>query len=771
MTRRVALFSLWLLGLGALGWHVSQTLVIGADLQLFLPTPTTAEERLVLDGIGEGPVSRILIIALDGAPPEALAASSRALVAALAGNEHFRTVSNGDLAADALSDELLTTYRYLLAPTLDTQALDAAFLRAQLQTRLRDLASPAATLLEPLLPRDPTLELLNLLQSWQPAQQPTLFDEVWFDATTTRALLLAETTAPAFDPARQGAALDTLQREFATTAAPGMNLTVSGPGAFSVLMEQRTRGEAQLLGGAATLLTLALLFIAYRSPAAVIASALPLISAALAGLLAVSLLFDAVHGITLAFGFTLIGVAQDYPLHLLSHTRPDRTPLQSAQRLWPTLFTGVASTCIAYATFLFSGVAGLAQLACFTVTALLTAGLSTRFVLPWLLAAGGRDFGESERLARIWQTFSSLPRPRWAGVVLVIVCIGTIALAPGATWENDLSKLTPVPQDLLARDNELRAALGSPDLRLLLVVEAADEGAALERLEALEPQLSALQRAGTIRGYDHAARYLPSPSRQRARQQRLPDAATLRQALDSALTDTPFRADVFEPFLQDVAEARTLPPLTAQMLEASVAGTRVKQLLTAREGGVTALVTFAGVSDVQALAGFAQDSGTVLLDLKAASESLVAGQRTRLLWSLALAAILLVGVVTVALRSFTRVLRVLAPMMLTTLIVLALLRGAGVPLTLFHLIALILAAGLGLDYALFFEHAADDPREQRRSLHAILVCALSTLLVFALLAASTLPVLRAIGITVALGVASNFVLALVLHERKASPVG
>ena len=104
-------------------------------------------------------------------------------------------------------------------------------------------------------------------------------------------------------------------------------------------------------------------------------------------------------------------------------------------------------------------------------------------------------------------------------------------------------------------------------------------------------------------------------------------------------------------------------------------------------------------------------------------------------------------------------------MALTTLIVLALLRGAGVPLTLFHLIALILAAGLGLDYALFFEHAADDPREQRRALHAILVCALATLVVFALLATSTLPVLRAIGITVTLGVVSNFVLALAMHER------
>jgi predicted exporter len=101
-------------------------------------------------------------------------------------------------------------------------------------------------------------------------------------------------------------------------------------------------------------------------------------------------------------------------------------------------------------------------------------------------------------------------------------------------------------------------------------------------------------------------------------------------------------------------------------------------------------------------------------------------------------------------------------MALTTLVVLGLLHACGVSLNLFHLIALVLAAGLGLDYALFFERAADDPAEQRRTLHAVLVCSLSTLMVFALLAISSLPVLRAIGTTVAAGVVSNFVLALML---------
>jgi predicted exporter len=101
-------------------------------------------------------------------------------------------------------------------------------------------------------------------------------------------------------------------------------------------------------------------------------------------------------------------------------------------------------------------------------------------------------------------------------------------------------------------------------------------------------------------------------------------------------------------------------------------------------------------------------------------------------------------------------------------VVVAVLPLVGVELTLFHLVALILAAGLGLDYALFFEHAGDDRQDQIRTLHAILVCSLMTLLVFSLLALSSIPVLRAIGSTVALGVVFNFVLSLLVARQRAA---
>ncbi len=143
---------------------------------------------------------------------------------------------------------------------------------------------------------------------------------------------------------------------------------------------------------------LVVLFAAYRRVGALVLSALPLASAAVAGLAAVSAVFGTVHGITLAFGFTLLGVAQDYPLHLLSHRRPGVAPADVARKLWPPLATGIASTSIAYLTFWFSGVTGLQQLACFTVTGLAVAGATTRWLLPPMMSAGDRDYGDSAPL-------------------------------------------------------------------------------------------------------------------------------------------------------------------------------------------------------------------------------------------------------------------------------------------------------------------------------------------------------------------------------------
>lgn len=770
--RRLAFALLWLATLAVAAVWVGRHLEMSGDLRRFMPAAQTPAQKLLIDELGEGPGSRLLLIALRGDAPEVLAAQSDALRARLAARDDFVLVANGGQAGLDAIPEHLRPYRYLLSPTLDSQRFDADTLADALAERVQDLGSPAAPLIEPLLPADPTLETLKLAEAWEPAHLPQRLHGVWFDRAGARALLIAQTRAAGFDPTGQQVAVHAVRDAFADVRGGSRSeLVLSGPGAFSVEIGGRTQREASLIGTIDSLVFIALLWLAYRSWKAPLLGGLPLATGGLAGLAAVALGFDGVHGITVAFGFTLIGVAQDYPIHLFSHQRPGLSPWASARALWPTLGTGVASTCIAYLTFFVSGVDGLKQLAVFTVVGLGTAALGTRFVLPALIDPDGRaafrDAAASPRLARLWTRVAGWPRLGVVGgLAFAAIAVSVIALAPGPFWQNDLSRLTPVPRDALAVDARLRDELGAPDVRYVIVLQGRSADEVLRASERLWPALEQLRGRGALGGYDLAARYLPSAATQRARQARLPDATTLRDALDAAVAGSPFRADAFGPFLAEVERARHLPPLTARDLAGTPLASSVEGLLLQRDGHATALVSLSGIADPAVIERIARRHGAQLLDLKQASESLVAEYRERVLWALALASLLLAATVWVALRSPARVLRVLAPMALTTLLILAVLRAAGIELNLFHLVALILAAGLGLDYALFFDHAGDERDEQLRALHAIIVCSLTTLLVFSLLALSSIPVLRAIGGTVALGVVSNFVLALLIVRRR-----
>ena len=793
--RRLGLALLWLALLGLAGAWIARHLEVSGDLRHFMPTARTPAQKLLIEELGEGPGARLLLVALSGDAPGELARQSLAMRAALDGDARFSVVANGhDGGLEAISAEL-RPYRYLLSPTVDSQRFDRQWLADELQQRVQDLGSPAAAQLEPLLPRDPTLETLRLADAWTPATAPEIWHGVWFtrpaappqapashDAAAVagaaggssgsgdrEALMLLETRAAGFDPQGQQAALAAVRSAFeAARGESPSRLSITGPGAFSVEIGERTRREATLFGSLGGVGFGLMLLVAYRRWQVPLLAALPVATAGLAGLAAVALVFsEQVHGITLAFGFTLIGIAADYPIHLLSHQRPGQSARAGAQAIWKTLATGVASTCLAYLTFFVSGVDGLRQLAVFTVAGLATAALSTRFLLPALLDPVPRDVAGMPLMQALLQRVERLPRLNSTlSLALAGVAAAVVVFVPGAFWQNDLARLTPVPEAALARDLQLRHALGAPDVRYVIAVEGEDADTVLAHTERMRLALDTLRSQGALADYDMAARYLPSVATQRARQARLPGRAALQGELDAAVAGTPFRTDAFAGFVDDVETARTAEPLRPADIAGTPLETRIGGLLLQSPDRATALVTLTGLVDPAAVAHVAAAEGARLLDLKRASESLVAEYRERVLWALALAALLLVIGVGVVLRHARRTARVMTPMLLSTVLVLAVLRVAGVELNLFHLVALMLAAGLGLDYALFFDHAGHDRDEQRRTLHALVVCAISTLLVFALLGLSSIPVLRAIGSTVALGVLFNLSLAVLVTRRR-----
>jgi predicted exporter len=92
-----------------------------------------------------------------------------------------------------------------------------------------------------------------------------------------------------------------------------------------------------------------------------------------------------------------------------------------------------------------------------------------------------------------------------------------------------------------------------------------------------------------------------------------------------------------------------------------------------------------------------------------------------------------------------------APLVVAVVAVCAILTAAGVQLNLFHLVALLLVVGVGSNYSLFFERENLSAGDTRRTLAAVFLCNLSTVIAFGALAFSRSPVLAALGATVALG--------------------
>ncbi len=760
MTRRLPL-AVWLV-LAAAGAWVAANARYSADMSAFLPDAATPLQRLLVAELREGVTSRLVLIGIEGAPAESLAAVSRALVKRLEGQPNFAYLANGEARLAAAERDFLFANRYVLSPGIDAQRFEPAALTAALGRGYQALASPAGPLVRRYLPADPTGEFLRLATTFATEARPATVAGVWLSSDERTALALVQTAAAGFDLDAQQANLALIAQAFAAArteaGAETAVLRLTGPAVFAVNSRDTIRGDVERLSVLAAALVAGLLLAVFRSVAVVAAAFVPVATGILAGIAAVALGFGAVHGITLGFGITLIGEAVDYSIYFFGQRRAGEPPERALAGIWPTLRLGTIVSVASFCAMLFSGFPGLAQLGAFSVVGLVAALAATRWVLPAF--AGGTV--APLRIAGVLRRWPLSPRVRLAALLLVTGAAALVVARHQPIWDDDLARLNPISAAEQALDERLRAALGAPDARWLLVVSAPSEEQALEASEALEAPLTGLVGESALAGFDSPTRVLPSRRTQLARRDALPDEARLRERLRQVVASSPFRPGLFEPFIRDVAAAKVAPPLDRARLRGTAFGLKVDSLLVQRDGRWYAFLPLRGVQDPALVAARVAAPGAhdvTLLDIRVEAAALLGSYRERALarWGLGLG--LIVAALFVHLRSAARVLHVIAPIAAAVAATLAVLLGAGVELTLFHLVATLLVVGAGSNYALFFEREPPDEAERRATALAVVVCAATTILVFGLLAGSHVPVLRMMGSTVAIGIALSLAFA------------
>lgn len=716
------------------------------DLSAFFPQKTRLMQEILLEQLKNGPGSRLIVIGLKGAPEDKLAEYSDMLKSGLSGDPGFVNVLNGEFSMEAVVPEPVRSY-YLLLADIDYSGKS---LREALLQRQRDLNLLGGNVLLDMISRDPFLETLKILERLRPVNAD---DAMWF-AGDGSAVLLAQTRAPPVDIAAQEQAIATVKRAFADLpGSDALKLELTGVGAFSVELQSTIRAEAQKRSILAMTALLTVLLFLYRSFKLLLLAALPIGVGFLVGLAVVALVFDSVHGITLAFGFTLMGVAIDYPLHLFSHAKSE-SGATAIKSIWPTLRIGAASTAMAYLAIALSGSTGLAQLGIFTASGVIVAALVTRYWLPLFIA--GRGGSETGSTARPQQpSLGFLP----VVLVLFMALIGTRFLPGLGIWDDQLNSLSPVPQDRLATDGLLRSAAGTPDMRHQLVQHAADLETLLRDSESVDLELQKAVDDGLLLSWQSVSLVLPSRVLQEARQGAIPDGDILHARLLEAVAETAFREDAFEPFEKNARSSKSLPPLTPAQFRDTPLSSWLDSHLIQASGQWVSLVSMSGL-DAQTLASRMRgwDTQAELVDLHQSSLDLMRDYRNSALKTISIASLLIIALLLFEQKRTRKVawivLTVTGSLAVTTVCVAVLHSG----LTIIHLVGLLLVMGLGLDYALFLSRAESEP-EQAATRHAVVACALTTSLTFGILAGSSIPVLQFLGLTVATGSAASFMLA------------
>lgn len=822
--RRARRRSVWAAALVlALAAFVAARFQLSADITHLLPSAEDQRLAALARQLADSPLSRSMVLSVEAATPAQARAAAKRLAAKLRADPEVAWLLSGpDEAMGKAFYDLYYPHRLgllsevperELAAEVATGRLSDAGLDRAVADLKRQLGLPGAALIKRVAPGDPLLSFpawLKQLEAARPANL-TVEDGQFMGATEQHAVLLLGTRHSALSFAHQAPFLGRVEAEFAAVQreiggekASGAGGGGAGAGAHSlrlrktgihrhaVAARRRIERDVQRISVVSTVAIVLLFIVLFRSVGLLALGLIPLAVGVLAGLGVTLARSGQVHGLTLTFGATLIGVCLDYPIHLFNHHTLDAdvpTPLASLRRVWPGLALGAVTTVTGFAGLAASDLPAIREVAIFASVGILAALLATRYlVAPWLPAAPANSVGpltvQRRAAAGLAASLAALARHRirlWL-VLLVALVVGAAGL-PGLRWSDDVKALTRQEPALAAEDDAVRAEVSAHESGRVIVVTAPTLELALQRNDALALKLQKARKNGVLGGFRslHSLLWSADLQRRNLAQLAAAQAATpsLATRMNAALTKAGFRPALFAPFAAALAAAvaKPTPPLTWRDLLASPLADLARPFRVdlaptsgAPDGEVGILTFVRDVPDPAALrAVVAEVPGGLFFDQRAFMEETFGSHRRGALLLVLFGLLAVVGVVALRYRALRPTLLATAPALLAGLFTVGLLALLGETLTLLHLVSLVLVLSMGVDYGVFLAEGVvaggagasptSAPERQGATLLSIVIACLSTVLGFGLLAMSTNPALRAIGLTTGIGVLASLALA------------
>ncbi len=759
----------------ALGAYVGARWQLTTDLADFMPRAGDAARAELSRAVAKSELSRTLILSVQGGSPERSAAASRRLEQAL----HADVALMAELAfleggpPEQLQEALWGIYqshRLAFAARGEQQARqlvsDAGLERAARDMRRR-LGSPLSTLVSRAAPLDPLLAVPRLLEDVQRGPAELRVEQGRYLAADGSAILLLGARSSAFDAAAQDSVLAAVDLAVSRVRAdwPGVVVEQSGLSRFSVSARRSITADISRIGALSIACLTLLCLLLFRSLRLLLLTLVPVGFGMLAGVSALLLLSGRVHGLTLAFGASLIGVCVDYVIHFYVHQQADPEPggpRATMRRILPGLLLGAATTVIGFAAMAGSNFPGLREAAIFGAVGVFAALWVTVFLVPELAGHRARPAAVRDALGRVLlAAFAALTRRRrllWAvaAAALAASTFGGLRVH----WDDDMANLMRFDPSLYEEDQRVRERVAGLEASRFVVALGDTRQQALHVNEAVQRALSASREGGELEGFRGLGALLPSAQTQRAVEQVL-RSADLERRLATAFEAAGFDVSVFAPFFEQLHQPPA-EPLRYEDLMASPAAPLVRPFLITVGDRVGVISFLRKVVDEPALLRRLDAiEGAELLDQRAVASRAAASYRARVVNLLCLGLAAVLALLWLRYRALGLAVAALSPALLAAGVTVFALSVAGVALNLLGLTSLLMVLSIGVDYGVFLSEArgAGGERGLSATLTGLVVACLSTVFGFGMLALSAQPAMRMIGLVAGVGVSASLLLS------------
>ena len=509
------------------------------DITDFLPFDGNQQEAMRMYQELSGANRIIAIIgARDSAhsDPDRIAEAADAYADAV-GKTGVKVSATVDL--DQMSDVAGYVYKnipYFLTPAdyarMDSLLARPGYVGQQLSSDMETLMFPSGGLFSANIGKDPLnlfTPVVEKLSKGAQSMNYELYDGHVFTPDMKNAIIIIESPYGSSETEDNGRLVERLHDcgDTLTAHYADMSVRLTGGPVIAVGNSDRIKADSLLSIGVAVVLILALLALAFRSWRNIALIALTIAWGWLFALGCLSLVHDTVSLIVIGISSVIIGIAVNYPLHLIAHLNHTPDMRRALREIVEPLLVGNITTIGAFLTLVPLKSVALRDLGLFAAFLLIGTIFFVFAFLPHFVKVGAAPKeGFFNRLGNV-----RLEDKRWLVATAAVLTVVFAFYSTRTSFDSDVSHINYMTDgqkaDMSYLSAFLRSNAGEKTIYAVASGSTADE--AVKGNEAIAPAMDVVARQKGVRGMQPVTQFLPSGDEQ-ARRLRLWKAFVARHA-------------------------------------------------------------------------------------------------------------------------------------------------------------------------------------------------------------------------------------------------